>query len=231
MEWIQNSIYLEKYIDIAIIVDDSERMQINREEIIKFILRLANNLINDMKEKNRFLIKELRIKIILFRDFAIDGEMAFADSGFFSIPYDKNILEEYVSKISMYGGGKYANCALEALALAMKSDWTTNGDSRRHIIFLMTNSSAWPLGDVCQTKSPYYPSNMPQNIDELNAMWDGTSENIQGMPLDRGERLVLVVPNIHPWIDLQIWNNVWPCFLKYDKEILLDSLYDLFFHC
>lgn len=49
---------------------------------------------------------------------------------------------------------------LEALALAMGSDWETSGTSKRHAIVLFTDASAHPLEQQLDGIPENYPSPM-----------------------------------------------------------------------
>lgn len=220
----------EKYIDIVILIDSTNSMDKYLDDIKSFVLRFGNDFINKMESRCHTIVKELRIKIVLFRDYATDQERAFRDSGFFVIPQNMDEFQRFVNTISMFGGnGSGTTSALEALALIMRSEWTTKGDARRHMVFLITNNSARKLCDPENITSAYYPNNMPENLTQLGDMWHGTSERLKGMPGDRGERLILFTPNVPPWTDMQIWNNVWTCFSE--NGIKIDnSSFDLMFN-
>ena len=110
---------------------------------------------------------------------------------------------------------------MEAIAVAMRSDWTTEKIPevrRRHIILVYTNSETAPLKDarvpegaeISRVDNPTYPENMPNNLMELNDMWEGISQDLGGMPEKKSKRMVLFVPNSQPWSEItweQLWNN------------------------
>ncbi len=146
-------------------------------------------------------ISELRIRVIGFRDFYADGPLAIQDSGFLSIPSQENQLQEFVNGLQPLGGGDEPENGLEALAMAMNSDWTKGGDKRRHVIVVWTDASTHPLRlEKCLNE--YYPQDMPKDFDELTDWWEGGK-------MDKfGKRLVLFTPDASSWSDMNSWNSV-----------------------
>ena len=53
--------------------------------------------------------------------------------------------KKFVSSIEACGGGNGPENALEAIALALKSEWTTSGAKRRHVIFVFSDALALSL--------------------------------------------------------------------------------------
>ena len=86
-------------------------------------------------------------------------------------------------------------CSLEALTFAMRSEWTTEGRIKRHIICLVTDANAKPL-TACRDCAGY-PEDMPESLDEIKQMWDGMDK--------RAKRLVLFAPDWEPWGELTEW--------------------------
>ena len=204
-------------VDIAMLIDATGSMSpfINhlKEEAIAFCERYHKAM--DATGKN---VDELRVKVIPFRDYAYDGAESMDDSGFFNLPEQNAEFQNYVSGIVATGGGDEPESALEAMALAMRSDWTTMGSKRRHVILVFTDASAAPLQDSQRVSNPSYPPNMPRNLQELGDMWSG-GQSVDGMPEERSARLVIFAPNVQPWCDMQAWNNVWPSFSQAGKGL------------
>ena len=115
-----------------------------------------------------------------------------------------------MASIAASGGGDGPENALEAIALALKSDWTTGGSNRRHAILVFSDAPALPLG--ARAGSALYPSGMPASLAELGAWWAGTDQSLGGTYQPQAGRLVAFVPNAEPWTDLQAWNRYWPAF-------------------
>ncbi|MDE5750717.1 MAG: hypothetical protein K2H87_08135, partial [Duncaniella sp.] len=84
-------------------------------------------------------ISDLRIRVIGFRDFGYDKENAIVDSGFLSIPDQEEEFKSLVNSFVPSGGGPEPESGLEALAMAINSDWTKGGDRRRHVIVVWSD--------------------------------------------------------------------------------------------
>ena len=200
-------------VDIAMLIDATGSMSPIINEVKDNAMAFCTRFHEAMEAAGKN-VDELRIKVIPFRDYAYDGAQAMEDSGFFSLPEQNDGFRNYVSPITAAGGGDEPESALEAMALAMRSDWTTKGAKRRHVILVFTDASAVPLKESNRTKSEYYPENMPADLADLGDMWSGCTQELGGMPDEQSARLVLFAPNVKPWCDMQVWNNVWASFSK-----------------
>ena len=114
-----------------------------------------------------------------------------------------------------------AENSLEALALAMKSDWVKTEGIRRHVIILATDGPAKPLGE-CKD-CPGYPAGMPASYDELVALWDGMEE--------RQKRLLIFAPDVSPYSEMIDLRQTFHCPVsrycgcrEVDVEIVMDLL-------
>ena len=70
--------------------------------------------------------------MIAFRDYGVDSE-PMLESKFFTLDGESGAFHEFVEGIEATGGGDEPESSLEALALAMKSDWVRTGSVRRHV--------------------------------------------------------------------------------------------------
>ena len=149
-------------------------------------------------------ISGLRIRVIAYRDFAADGDQAINDSGFFNIPEQEADFKNFIHRLTPEGGGDEPENGLEALAMAINSDWTKDGDKRRHVIVVWSDASTHPL-EKPETKTSFYPSNMPANFDELTDWW----EDSQGAKMKKAaKRLVLFAPDAYAWTEIgNSWTN------------------------
>ena len=147
------------------------------------------------KDKN---IDELRIKVIAFRDYNADGADGMNETKFFNIPAEDADFKAYINSLTPDGGGDEPENGLEAVALAINSDWTKGGDRRRHIIIVWSDASAHQLESTI-TKNSYYPSGMPANFNELTDWW----EDEQGGKMNKSaKRLLIFAPDAYPWSDM-----------------------------
>ena len=147
--------------------------------------------------------------MIAFRDYGCDAE-PMKESQFFTLPDDNEAFKAFVSGIEAQGGGDAPENALEAIALALKSDWTTGGSKRRHAILVFSDAPALPLG--ARADSPSYPAGMPKDIAQLGAWWECTDQTLGSTYQAKAGRLIAFVPNAEPWTDISAWNRYWPAF-------------------
>ena len=154
----------------------------------------------DAMEENDKEVDQLRIKVISFRDYGCDDE-PMVESQFFTLPDQNEEFKNFVNGIEAKGGGDGSANALEAIALALKSDWTTGGSRRRYIIFVHSVASVLPLGE--RSDCPNYPSGLPQNIAQLGSWWEGTDQTLGSAYQPKAGRLVAFVPNAVPWTEIQ----------------------------
>lgn len=133
----------------------------------------------------------------------------------------------------MDGGYGYCN-ALEAISLAIKSQWTTGGNRIRHIIVVLSNSLARQLGGNQRLLSAY-PSNVPKTFEGLNRWWDGTDFTFDGSFQSRSLRLIgFISPQEPLWRDTMCsWYRFWPAYSQRDgtdlEEVDHRSVVDMIF--
>lgn len=161
-------------------------------------LNLESDFRNAMTEKHKE-ISALRVRVIAFRDFFVDGSDAISASPFYSLPEDAGKFSAFVNAIHASGGGDEPESGLEALALAMRSDWDTGGDRRRHVIVVWTDASAHPLERAHEhDRPPEYPAGMPATFDELTDLWDGQEAAVNA----NAKRLVVFAPDAAGWNEI-----------------------------
>src|SRR4051812_22428195 len=68
-------------------------------------------------------ISQLRLRVVAFRDFADNASDAIEESAFWRIPDQTPDFERFVRSLRATGGGDEPESGLEALALAIGSDW------------------------------------------------------------------------------------------------------------
>ena len=215
------------FVDIVMCIDATGSMG----PILKQVKENALNFYNqfaDAMEENQKSVEQLRVKIIAFRDFGADFAAPLMESEFFNLPEEAEALRDFVGSIKAKGGGGDGpESALEALALALKSDWTQGGSKRRHAVIMFTDAEALPL-DRHRDKEGY-PEGMPESLPELGSWWEGTCQIDSSFQYSAG-RLVAFVPRVYPWVEMQAWNRYWPAFSKAGKglsDVDLQSAIDL----
>ena len=162
-------------------------------------------------EENDKDVETLRVKVIAFRDYGYDAD-PMEESPFFTLPDDNEAFREFVGSIEAKGGGDIPENGLEALFIAMNSDWTRFGsDNGRHIIVVMSDAS--PLNLQERDGCAGYQSDLyPKDIAEMEQIWhEDDAQNAVTKLHPRKKRLVLFVPDGtiagHSWDQLKGWEN------------------------
>lgn len=159
-----------------------------------------------MAEKDK-AISQLRVRVIAYRDFADNPRDAIELTDFFALPGQVGAFESFVQRLRATGGGDEPESGLEALSLAIDSDWERGQDRRRHVIALFTDASAHPLGEPGARSVATYPSSVPATIDELFERWGYQSSQSATME-NSAKRLLLFAPDTMPWnVIAADWNN------------------------
>ena len=131
----------------------------------------------------------MRIKVIVFRDYKSDGNNSMVESPFFELPNEDADFAAYLDEIRATGGCNEDANGLEALYLAMKSDFTT-GPKDRQVIVLFADTTAIPLGK--RGNCAGYPKNMVDDNGLLET-WMCTQSHTTKLR-ERSKRLVMFAP-------------------------------------
>lgn len=245
IEWGEVSSSPALNVDIVFVIDVTQSMQHTINLIKSAAMRFQTDLFTAVKESGR-TINRLRVKTIWFRDFYFDGEFAYGESKFFELPDENTGFQNFVSNITEGGGGSGSDddeTALEALTLAMRSEFNQDGRKKRHIIVLFTDSGSHPLEKYDQfvqqaeeegCTNMQYPENMPKSLQEFIAIWNGSSNANERSLLDPdGKRMILFAPDAYPWnkLDLQMYVQHASIALKQGcRELDMELLYNTLQH-
>ena len=213
-------------VDIVMCIDGTGSMAPIIDEVKRNAMSFHQNLSEAMEESGKS-IEKLRVKVIVFRDYMCDTD-AMVESEFFTLPDESARFKTFVENIEAIGGGDEAENALEALSLALKSDWTLDGMKRRHVVLMFTDASALKLGE--RADSPRYPTDIPKSLAELQEFWEGESQCYASNYQLTAGRLIAFVPNSDPWYELSTWSRCWPMFSQAGKglqEIAMSTVYDV----
>ena len=194
-------------VDIVLCIDGTASMGPIIEMTKQNALNLPDDLLREAKEQGKN-ISNLRIRIIVFRDYVTDEAYAMQITDFFNLPEEKEDLRDVVMEVIASGGGDEPEDALEALAYAMDSKWQEpkSGRKRRQIIALWTDASAHEMGNG--KESPYYESHLPKDFEELTDWW-GDDDSEESRMHYESKRLALFAPQTTPWTLLEnCWDNV-----------------------
>ena len=193
-------------IDIVMCIDGTGSIGPIIDEVKANALSFYKKFVDAMNLEGK-TATQVRVKVIVFRDFECD-ENPMEESDFFVLPEQDAEFNAFVSNIRAEGGGDIPENALEAIALALKSDWTTGGSKQRHAILVFSDAEALPLG--ARAGSAKYPAGMPADLAQLGAWWEGADQTMGGTYKPKAGRLVAFVPSAYPWNEITAWNRYWP---------------------
>lgn len=190
-------------VDIVMCIDCTGSMEALLDTVKNKALRFYPDLKARCEEESKN-ITNLRIRVIGFRDLGVDGNNAIIDTGFLSIPEEEEKFRNVINSFTATGGGPEPESGLEALAMAINSDWTKGGDRRRHVIVVWTDASTHDLGETGR-ENPLYPSSVPSDFDELTDWW----EDEQGGKTNKSaKRLIIFAPDAKSWTEIgNYWTN------------------------
>jgi hypothetical protein len=206
-------------VDLVFCIDATGSMGGLIDKVKINAIKLESDLSDGLAEAGK-VINNLRVRVISFRDYFVDGNNAMDASEFFSLPDQSTQLSEYIGSITAMGGGDEPESGLEALAIAMKSDWVGSAEKKRHVIVVWTDASTHELEKDGLKEMPLEES-MPTNFDELTDMWEGQD----GMDMS-AKRLILFAPDAYAWTDMA---NHWSQTIQHTSkaaEGLSDVDYD-----
>lgn len=199
---------LSYHVDIVMCIDATGSMSPIIDKVKENALRFYDDLATMMRQKSK-QIDQLRVKVIAFRDYYVDGDKSMQASDFLSLPAEQEAFKKFVDSIEADGGGDEPENGLEALALAIQSDWSKEGDKRRQIILLWTDASTHPLEFKADSKPQNYPTKLPKNFDELSDLWDGQTMS------RTAKRLIMYTPDAYAWTDIA---NHWENTIQYPSK-------------
>lgn len=196
-------------VDMVFCIDATGSMEDysgSQTKIINMVKQNAISFYSDfssiMAEKSK-KVRQLRVRIVAFRDYIADGEDAMMVTDFFQLPQQAEDFEACVNSIHAEGGGDIPEDGLEALAYAIKSKWTSDGAKKRQVIVVWTDADAHDLG--FGIGSAFYPNGMPNDLGELSDWWDDPS-----LMKQNEKRLVLFAPDEGNWKYISDnWNLTW----------------------
>lgn len=187
-------------VDLVMCIDATGSMGHLINEVKSAALSFYQKLEAKMQERQK-KIDQLRAKVIVFRDYYADSpDMAMVCSNFFDLRTEASAFADFVSRIEAAGGGDEPENGLEALALALNSEWEKAQDfqRQRYVIVVWTDASAHELEKGL--KPSYYPQDIPKTLDDLADIWDDTSNT--------AKRLLLFAPDAYPWSAIaSSWDN------------------------
>lgn len=210
---------LTRAVDIVFVVD----MSLGHDGFLKSFRKNFPGFLSRLQDKltsNKRISSTLRVKITWFRDFYFDGSEAYGESPFFLYPNEKDKIESFISTLRCAGGGDLPESSMEALTLALRSDFSQVGDIKNHIVILVSDEEAHPLQNYTklakialrQGRVPIqYPPHMPGSVGVFGDAWINHDPegyfgtNNEHTKLDfSGKWLFLGTPCCYPWDDIEV---------------------------
>ena len=186
-------------VDIILVINAKKSM----EPLLSEVKKQAPHFYQDLKviiDEESKPLDTIRVKVIVYRDYYVDGTGAMLESRFFELPTEVKEYQEFIHIIEANGGTDESGNGLEALTLAIKSDWNRTGSKRRHIIAVWSDASTHPLQK--EPDHPNYPKGMPNSFDELTELWEGQLMDFNA------KRLVMFTPDVASWSEIgSFWEN------------------------
>lgn len=195
---------LEYNVDIVMCIDATGSMNSLLNLVKRNALKFYDDVMAMMNKKDKH-VDDLRVRVIAFRDYIADGENAMLATDFYLLPTEAPEFKGLVEGIKAFGGGDRPEDGLEALAYAIKSDWTTKGTKRRHIIIVWTDDATHELGYARSARN--YPTKMARDFDELTDWWGDAM--LPGIMDNNAKRLIIFAPEKPYWTTIaDNWDNV-----------------------
>ncbi len=189
---------LQYHIDIVFCIDVTGSMSPVIDLVKEKVRKFSHELKDEYAKKDK-VVDTLRIRVIAFRDFANENAAdAMQASEFFTVEPGSDLakFETFVNGLSASGGGDEPESALEALSIALSSNWTHEGDRQRHVIIMFTDASAHKLEARVGEVSEPFKDQVVSSLDDLTDRWDGG----QTVRLKKAaRRLLIFAPDAYPW--------------------------------
>lgn len=199
------SVNLGYAVDIVFVIDITGSMTPVIEQVKAGAMSFHEQLMYTMGQKDKF-VTNLRLRVVAYRDYYDNPSDALFHTPFFNLPDDAAHFHGYVSGLFADGGGDEPESGLEALGVAMASDWERGLDRRRHVVVLFSDASAHPLEASHGRAVPGYPTHIPNTFDGLTDQWDDPQGHVMEYA---AKRLLLYAPDVYPWNVISAnWDNV-----------------------
>jgi len=196
---------LQYNVDLVMVIDLTGSMGHIISAVRAAAINFQEQLFLRLAERGK-AVSQLRVRVVGFRDMFADQE-CFIESKFFELPNEKEDFSLFVNSLKAKGGGGDGpESGLEALSLAIHSDWTKQGDRRRHVVVVWSDAKPHPLGVRQSSIVGDFGSRICRSFDDLTDAW----ETGQDSGLDKNSRrLVLYAPDTSEWQTIsESWSQV-----------------------
>ena len=209
--------------DIVLAIDATGSMYEVIDQVKELAMTFNEKLYQALDQKQK-MPRKIRMKVIGFRDYYYDIQPnpPIEQSDFFTILGNEDPAEDaqelqnfrdFVGSLNAAGGEDEPESGLEAIHLAIKSDWSNdpNAEKRRHIIVVFTDVEPHQLDDARrddpnQNPGNNYPEDCPRDLSGLYSEYAGMETGSEG---HTERRLFLFAPRGGIWEQINDeWDNV-----------------------
>ena len=206
----QADMIMKYNVDMVFCIDATGSMKkvidMVKDNALNFYRDVVESMENAPDQMQKKSINTMRIRVVIYRDYKADHDMAMMTTRFFKLPEEEEQFRDAINSVQAHGGGDEPEDGLEALAYAIRSDWNKEGIKKRNIIVVWTDASTHPIG--YGSSDPAYPGGMPRSFSELTEWW-GDEQMESPFINDNAKRLILFAPERPAWTDIvDSWNNV-----------------------
>lgn len=188
-------------VDLVLCIDATASMAGVLGDVKRRAMQFPNDLVAGMRRLSK-QVTRLRLRVIAFRDVHHDHVPLMA-SEFFELPAQSAEFERFLHAIEAQGGGDDPESALEALAIAIQSDWVAYSDKQRHAIVVFTDAPAHPLEHSNGRIPRQFAALVPGSLDELTELWEG--DHLRPTRLQQSsKRIILFAPEAYPWTEISL---------------------------
>jgi hypothetical protein len=192
-------------VDIALCIDITGSMTPILDRVKQHAVDFYEDVTRALAEKDK-QVDQLRIRVVGFRDVGDVDTPAFEVSDFFHLPDDQGGFASFVKTLQPIRGGDTPESGLEAVAVALQSDWTTAGDKRRQIIVVWTDAECHAYGRGHENITAPFAEMIPGTLDELTDLWHDAQEGLVNVS---AKRLIIFAPDGEGWTTVSSnWDNV-----------------------
>ena len=154
-----------KDVDVVLIADATGSMEATLTGIQDNMKQFTNDLSNELNGSG-IKLGRVRVQFIFYRDYMVDVHKDWTGptmalqpgletvgpmyiSPFFTVPAEKQQMDNYVDYFQAMGGGSFRESGLEAVWLGLNTSWGS-GDQTVRSIVLWTDAETRPLGDTVE---------------------------------------------------------------------------------
>jgi hypothetical protein len=213
-------------VDIALTIDATNSMTPLLAGVKEAATGFHGALLRRLTEKQK-AVSRLRVRVVVFRDVNDNGTQSLEQSEFFELPQQEQDFAAYVAAIGLQGNSTYPESGLAGLSAALKSNWSSGGLRRRHIVVLWTDDDAHLPEQEYESAVPEIRSYLAESFDALTDEWHAPQPHSLAT-----RRLVLFAPDRGAWHSIsRFWENVilFPAragegLAEVEQSLILDSI-------